>query len=448
MQPIDYVNPESTDSSKLNDGRKSLHIVTWLLALGTFPLIWMGGLVTSHGAGMSVPDWPNSFGYNMFALPFDRWLGEFAGGVMYEHTHRLLGTLVGLLAITAVAFAYGSARREFWRRVTRVSSGVFVGMALAQFICSKFLVESFGIPPPVIKYLMHGVSGCGSIGIILLILSIPRQRVEDLKIRRLTLVMLLTIIVQGLMGGFRVTEVSLLLAKLHGIFGQMVFALAGVLVLMTSEWWGSFRDRSFRESMSFEPKRLRPLIILSWIVLLLVLNQLMFGVLMRHDLNRQAGLAIPDWPLHYGKILPPTDTETLKQANWQRFDKFNLPSVTFKQIWLHFAHRVGAYTTTLAIFALGIFTLRRLRNIRPIWPTVLKLVILVSIQITLGVLTVLWRKPADIATAHQATGALLLLTATVLVVRSGRLYSVRSNRVPSAIQTDREVVPPVEPILN
>ena len=34
-----------------------------------FPLIFMGGLVTSKGAGMSVPDWPNSFGYNMFLFP-------------------------------------------------------------------------------------------------------------------------------------------------------------------------------------------------------------------------------------------------------------------------------------------------------------------------------------------------------------------------------------------
>lgn len=45
---------------------RSLHVIALLTAAATFPLIFMGGLVTSHGAGMSVPDWPNSYGYNMF----------------------------------------------------------------------------------------------------------------------------------------------------------------------------------------------------------------------------------------------------------------------------------------------------------------------------------------------------------------------------------------------
>ena len=59
----------------------------------TFLLIGLGGLVTSHEAGMSVPDWPNSYGYNMFLFPIKDWVG----GIFYEHTHRLLATVVGLL---------------------------------------------------------------------------------------------------------------------------------------------------------------------------------------------------------------------------------------------------------------------------------------------------------------------------------------------------------------
>ena len=47
----------------------ALHRIALLTAIATFPLIFMGGLVTSHGAGMSVPDWPNSYGYNMFLFP-------------------------------------------------------------------------------------------------------------------------------------------------------------------------------------------------------------------------------------------------------------------------------------------------------------------------------------------------------------------------------------------
>lgn len=62
-------------------------------AVVTFLLIGLGGLVTSHEAGMSVPDWPTTYGYNMFLFPIKDWVGP----IRYEHTHRLLATVVGLL---------------------------------------------------------------------------------------------------------------------------------------------------------------------------------------------------------------------------------------------------------------------------------------------------------------------------------------------------------------
>ena len=58
-------------------------------------LISSGGLVTGFRAGMAVPDWPNTFGHNMFLFPFTK----MTGGVFYEHAHRLLGSLVGLTAL-------------------------------------------------------------------------------------------------------------------------------------------------------------------------------------------------------------------------------------------------------------------------------------------------------------------------------------------------------------
>jgi len=64
-----------------------------LNAVATFLLIGLGGLVTSHEAGMSVPDWPTTYGYNMFLFPVDKWIG----GIFYEHSHRLLASAVGLL---------------------------------------------------------------------------------------------------------------------------------------------------------------------------------------------------------------------------------------------------------------------------------------------------------------------------------------------------------------
>lgn len=64
-------------------------------AVTTFLLIGLGGLVTSHEVGMSVPDWPTTYGYNMFVFPLDKWVG----GIFYKHSHRLLASAVGLLTL-------------------------------------------------------------------------------------------------------------------------------------------------------------------------------------------------------------------------------------------------------------------------------------------------------------------------------------------------------------
>lgn len=82
--------------------------VHWLAILAVclvWPLIWVGGLVTTYDAGMAVPDWPNTYGYNLFLYPYTTWLaGPF--DLLIEHGHRLLGALVGLVAIAIVVAAY------------------------------------------------------------------------------------------------------------------------------------------------------------------------------------------------------------------------------------------------------------------------------------------------------------------------------------------------------
>ncbi|MEX2026104.1 MAG: COX15/CtaA family protein, partial [Pirellulaceae bacterium] len=72
------------------------------LALATFPLIWVGGLVTTTDAGMAVPDWPGTYGYNLFLYPWQTWLWG-PWDLFIEHGHRLLGAAVGLIAIALVA---------------------------------------------------------------------------------------------------------------------------------------------------------------------------------------------------------------------------------------------------------------------------------------------------------------------------------------------------------
>jgi cytochrome c oxidase assembly protein subunit 15 len=81
------------------------HRLALLSAVVTFPLIWVGGLVTSYDAGMAVPDWPGTYGHNMFAYPLATWLGA-DWDLFIEHGHRLLGALTGMLMIALVISSF------------------------------------------------------------------------------------------------------------------------------------------------------------------------------------------------------------------------------------------------------------------------------------------------------------------------------------------------------
>jgi heme a synthase len=68
------------------------------LACATFPLVWVGGLVTTTDAGMAVPDWPNTYGYNLFLYPWQTWLAG-PWDLFVEHGHRMLAATVGIITI-------------------------------------------------------------------------------------------------------------------------------------------------------------------------------------------------------------------------------------------------------------------------------------------------------------------------------------------------------------
>jgi cytochrome c oxidase assembly protein subunit 15 len=81
-------------------GSRAVHRIALIAAFCTFLLIVIGGLVTSKGVGMSVPDWPTTYGYNMFLFPYSKWVG----GIFWEHSHRLIASGVGLItSVLAVA---------------------------------------------------------------------------------------------------------------------------------------------------------------------------------------------------------------------------------------------------------------------------------------------------------------------------------------------------------
>jgi len=100
------------------------HRLALLTAVTTLPLLFIGGLVTSTGAGLAVPDWPTTFGYNMFLYPWSKMVG----GIFYEHSHRLFGSAVGFLTILlAISLWYKEARS--WLRWLGVGA---LGAVIAQ----------------------------------------------------------------------------------------------------------------------------------------------------------------------------------------------------------------------------------------------------------------------------------------------------------------------------
>jgi cytochrome c oxidase assembly protein subunit 15 len=304
----------------------ALHRFAVATAIATLGLIVAGGLVTSTESGLSVPDWPLSYG---------RLMPPMVGGVFYEHGHRMVATTVGILT---VVLAIGLARRE------------------------------------------------------------PRRWV-----RRLGVLAVAAVVAQGALGGLTVifllpTAVSVA----HACLAQTFFCLTVVIAVVTSPRW---EPGEGKRSAGTGPTDLHPppyselLPRLAALTACAVFLQLAIGAVMRHT---KAGLAIPDFPLSLGRVVPPLDSFPVAIA---------------------FAHRAWALAvaglvlaTVLAAFSAG----RRRMG--------LFLGALVLAQIALGALTVLSRKNVAITTAHVATGALLLGTSVALSFGTGPRRSLRERR--------------------
>jgi heme a synthase len=87
------------------------HRLALLTAVATLPLLFVGGLVTSKSAGLAVPDWPTTFGYNMFLYPWSKMVG----GILYEHSHRLVASAVGLLTLMLALVLWFNEKRRWLR---------------------------------------------------------------------------------------------------------------------------------------------------------------------------------------------------------------------------------------------------------------------------------------------------------------------------------------------
>jgi heme a synthase len=292
----------------------ALRFYTRLVALSTAVLIFAGGLVTSTGSGLSVPDWPNTYGWFMFTFPLEKMVG----GIRYEHSHRLIASTVGFL---------------------------------------------------------------------ILVLALWLWRVEPRRwVRQLGYIALAAVITQGILGGITVLwYLPDPISIAHAGLAQIVFCLTAAIALFTSRSWANTASPAVDDSV------LRKLTVVTtmWIY-----AQILIGAVMRHT---DAGLAIPDFPLAFGHLIPP---------QWD------------PKIAVHFAHRVGALVASVLILATAghVFYHHRRRGVL-VRPSVLLLVLLAA-QVTLGALTVLTARQYVINSLHVVTGASVLVTSLVLTLRA------------------------------
>jgi cytochrome c oxidase assembly protein subunit 15 len=309
-----------------------LPLFATLVAASTAVLIFAGGLVTSTGSGLSVPDWPNTYGWFMWTFP----MSKMVGGIFYEHAHRLIASTVGFL-IVVLAIWLGRAEPRRW-------------------------------------------------------------------VRRLGYIALGTVVAQGVLGGITVLwYLPDAISIAHASLAQILFCLTVTIALVESPGWkraygqlptsNSQLPRSPSPNGVVDDPTLRRLAIVTTSVIYL---QILVGATMRHT---GAGLAIPDFPLSFGHLIPP---------HWD------------SKIAIHFAHRVGAATVTLLVLATAghvFFHHGRRAELRR--PAIL-LLLLLAVQVTLGALTVLSHKQFIINSLHVVNGALVLVTSLVLTLRAHR----------------------------
>src|SRR5215470_11565395 len=225
-----------------------------LVAASTALLIFAGGLVTSTGSGLSVPDWPNTYGWFMWTFP----LTKMVGGIFYEHLHRLAASTVGFLIVVLAIW--------LWR-------------------------------------------------------AEPRRWV-----RRLGYLALAAVITQGILGGITVLwYLPDAISIAHASLAQIVFCLTTTIALVTSRGWMNRYANPESRTSNPESRRDTTFERLAIVTTAAIYVQIVIGATMRHT---GAGLAIPDFPLSFGHVIP---------THWE------------PKIAVHFAHRAGAAAVTVLI---------------------------------------------------------------------------------------------------
>src|SRR6185503_14034309 len=214
-------------------------------------------------------------------------------------------------------------------------------------------------------------------------------------VRLLGLAALAAVVLQGVLGGITVLyKLPLAVSVTHACLAQTFFCLTVTLALVTGPAWSAVRPRRSPAAPC----------VVAGLTTGAVFGQLVLGALMRH---MHAGLAIPDFPLAFGRLVPPLVTP---------------------YIAVHFAHRLGALAVLVAV---GSTTVHVLRHTDDPWvrrPALLAAG-LVVLQVTLGALTIWSRRAVLVTTTHLVVGAVLLATCVVVTLRATRVTVVQPRAV-------------------
>ena len=308
-----------------------LNRFAWFTAFATLLLICSGGMVTSKGVGLAVPDWPTTFGYNMFLFPVSKWIG----GVLFEHTHRLIASTVGFLTI---------------------------------------------------------------------ILAIWLWHTEDRQtVKTLGLIAVAGVILQGILGGLRVTMLKDQIGIFHACLAQAFLGFIVLIALMQTNLW-KIRLGNWTVLNGQVYQRLSSIKTIAIATTIAIYAQLALGATMRHQ---HKDLSILDFPTAYGAWIPDTSAGALAKINSWR-DARALSDVDAFQIWLQMTHRFLAVVIGILVLMFCIRIWREAREISALRRLSILWVVLFLFQFALGAWTIWSNKAADIATTHVAVGAIML----------------------------------------
>ena len=232
-------------------------------------------------------------------------------------------------------------------------------------------------------------------------------------VRSLGVIAVVGVVLQGILGGLRVTMMKDQIGIFHACVAQAFLGLLVFIALVTTKFWSSLADGTpaVEGGASTTPEltpssltRLSPMKALAIAITIAIYVQLALGATMRHQ---HRDLSILDFPTANGAWIPDTSAAALAKINAWR-DARALSDVSAFQIWLQMVHRFLALIIAIAIISFCVRVWRDARSFDALKRLSFLWVILILCQISLGAWVIWSNRAADVATAHVALGAIML----------------------------------------